>query len=163
MDCVTVFGVDPGLSGAICQIIPNQVLTARMPIVGANKGSVLDLHEIKDLFTLWRFSGSVVFIEDVHAMPKQGVSSTFKFGRDLGQIEGLCAGIELPFRHVTPQAWKKLVLAGMDWKGNKAASLQFAKSAWPSVEWPKNKVAAIGIADALCIAEYGRRQMDNER
>ncbi len=104
-------------------------------------------------------SPSVVFIEKVHAMPKQGVSSTFKFGMGYGLVIGVCEALGIPYRLVTPQAWKKVVLAGT--AKDKDAAVSFVRRAYPGVDLipGKKRVPHDGIADAMCIAEFGRQMM----
>jgi crossover junction endodeoxyribonuclease RuvC len=158
---MTIIGIDPGLGGALVIMTPTASYYPAyqtMPTIGAEKGKILNLGVIIELLSLWNNGTVAVYLENVHSMPQQGVASSFKFGRGLGQVEGICAALNLPVHYVTPQAWKKLILAGLDWRGNKAMTLQYAKSAWPRIEWPRNQQTAIGIADALCIAEFGRRE-----
>lgn len=102
----------------------------------------------------------ICLIESVHAMPGQGVSSTFAFGRDLGQRETAvtASGIELEF--VTPQAWQKefgLIVRkqfGVEpltktQKKNKHKMV--AQKLFPFIK------VTHATADALLIAEYAKR------
>jgi len=89
----------------------------------------------------------------VHSMPKQGVASSFSFGRGLGLWEGLLTGLDLPYQKVTPQRWQGLLLAGQP-KG-KGSSIVVAKGLFPSVRM--DRVKDHGLADALLLSEYARR------
>ena len=92
-------------------------------------------------------------------MPKQGVASSFKFGDGFGSLKGLCVGLGLPFILVTPQRWKKMILAGYDWKGNKDMSIVWVKQRYPHISLrptERSRVDSHGLADAVCLAEYGK-------
>jgi len=102
---------------------------------------------------LLRESGaSNVFIENVHAMPKQGVSSSFRFGDGFGQLKGVIAALQLPSTRVAPAEWKKALKLGRD----KEQSRYRASKLYPSgaAAWPRKKDN--GIAEAVLIAHYGK-------
>jgi crossover junction endodeoxyribonuclease RuvC len=69
----------------------------------------------------------VCVIEDVHSMPKQGVASSFKFGRGKGVVEGFFAGAGLPLRYVSPSKWKR----DLGLTSDKGESRQRALELWP--------------------------------
>jgi len=157
---MTIIGIDPGLNGGLAAIYDEGLPSVSvMPITGSGKGRELDLSTLAG----W-ISDDVakVYVEKVHAMPKQGVSSTFKFGVGYGSVLGVCAALHIPVVLVTPQEWKKTILRGLSWKGNKAASIQYCQRRWPEVSLLATKQSRKphdGKADALCIAEYGWRQL----
>jgi Holliday junction resolvasome RuvABC endonuclease subunit len=91
-------------------------------------------------------------IEDVHAMPKQGVSSTFKFGMAVGAIQAIVELTRAPWVIVRPQNWKK----DMGVTAQKSTSLDLARSLWPNA--PLGRVKDHGVAEALLLAEWIRRQ-----
>lgn len=98
----------------------------------------------------------VACVEQVHAMPKQGVSSTFAFGRAAGFIEGVLVAHRIPFQLVPPQKWKKEYSLGND----KAQSIAVCKKLFPNVSLlPTARCAkdSDGMAEALLMAEYARR------
>lgn len=100
-------------------------------------------------------------VEQVHAMPEQGVRSTFTFGCGYGMVRGVLAARSIPTELVTPQAWKRLVLAGYTDK-NKEAAIQYATRRFPNASLratPRSRTSHDGLADALCLAEYARRQI----
>ena len=153
-------GIDPGLSGAIAAIneIGSIIYYGVMPTTGTGKGEEIDVARLAD--TLQDYKAAVCCLEKVGAMPKQGVSSTFKFGKGFGQIDATLKIVGLPFSLVTPQAWKKRVLAGLDWKGNKAASIQYCLNRYPGYDFRRTarcKNQHDGICDAICIAEFCRQ------
>ncbi|MFJ5538565.1 RuvC family protein [Vreelandella titanicae] len=149
-----IIGIDPGQGGGISYIAPSGGAGGRpMPLTGKE----IDGHGVTAM--LRELCPSVVFIEKVHAMPKQGVSSTFKFGMGYGLVIGVCEALGIPYRLVTPQAWKKVVLAGTT--KDKDAAVSFVRRAYPGVDLTpgKKRVPHDGIADAVCIAEFGRQLM----
>lgn len=91
-------------------------------------------------------------IEDVHSMPKQGVSSTFKFGMAVGAIQAIVELTRAPWVIVRPQRWKK----DMDVTARKSTSLELARTLWPTA--PLKRVKDHGVAEALLLAEWLRRQ-----
>src|SRR6185437_17078599 len=97
-----ILGIDPGLRGAVAFYWPSQphLITAEdMPIAG---------HEV-DVATLARrltqIRPDVAIIEQVQSMPKQGVSSTFKFGAAYGMARGVITGLGIPVHLVSPRRW----------------------------------------------------------
>lgn len=99
---------------------------------------------------------SLVAIEKVSAMPKQGVSSTFKFGLNYGAWLGGIAALHLPHIMVTPRQWQKKMLdAGTG--ETKERSLNMARRLFPSVDLRYKKDD--GKADALHLARYALSQL----
>lgn len=151
-----IIGIDPGQSGGIAAIDGDASHAVPMPLSGKD----INGHAVANI--LKNLTPSVVILEKVHAMPKQGVSSTFKFGMGYGLVIGVCEALGIPYRLVTPQAWKKVVLAGT--AKDKDAAISFVRRAYPGVDLtPGHKrVPHDGMADAICLAEYGRQLMANE-
>lgn len=158
-----VLGIDPGLDGAVA------VINHGYPLMTATQ--VLDTPTAKDgkhrvylptemkaiLVNVVGGKTCCVFIERVHAMPKQGVSSSFNFGVGYGLWQGLVAGLGLPVEFVTPQAWQKEMLAGM--QGGKDASRIRAQQLFPEIHEQFSRKKDDGRADAILIAEFGRRRL----
>lgn len=144
-------GIDPGFSGAIAIIDDRQriVEVHAMPLHGIKSKQEIDCDKIISI--LLNYQLSHVAIEKAQAMPKQGCVSMFRYGDGYGQIKGICAAFVLKYTLVTPQAWKKRMMAGMD-KG-KGASIVRAKQLFNFT--PKSKTDH-GRAEAILIAEYGR-------
>ncbi len=98
----------------------------------------------------------ICYLEHVHAMPKQGVSSTFNFGMNFGFIQGVLKAYGIPYELVTPQKWKKEFSCTSD----KNTSIEVAKRLFPNVNLKATdrcKKDHDGMAEALLIAEFGRR------
>jgi crossover junction endodeoxyribonuclease RuvC len=121
-------------------------------------GNELDLAELANQTRRLQFEGAEVraIVERVHAMPSQGVSSTFTFGKGFGGVLGVFAALGVPVLLPTPQAWKKKILAGT--KQDKAAAVAWARRVYPGVPLvlARCRKPHDGMADALCIAEWGR-------
>lgn len=139
-----VFGIDPGQSGAISAIW----LSDGVPFVKSHKltETETDAREWMEGFEL---TGSFAVIEKVHSMPKNGVSSMFKFGQSYGFLRGLLVGLRIPFHEVTPQQWQK-AMSCMS-KGKKNVTKARAQQLWPNIKFTH------ATADSMLIAEYGRR------
>lgn len=145
-----ILGIDPGLKGGWAALDPLDQAAGPMPLAG-------DLYDCAAFIDIAEHVGTprLVVIERVGAMPKQGLSSTFKFGRGFGQLIGMCQALRWPFILVTPQAWKAKVLAGTG--HDKEAAIAFCRSRYPGVPLvqPGCRVAHDGVADAVCLAHYG--------
>lgn len=103
-----------------------------------------------------RNSECVACVEQVHAMPKQGVSSTFAFGRAAGFIEGVLTANRIPFQLVPPKKWKKEYSLGND----KNQSIAVCKKLFPNVSLlPTARCTknSDGMAEALLLALYAQR------
>lgn len=138
---MVVIGIDPGQSGGIVLLSDSWILPHKMP---ETERDIVDLlEETKPP----RFA----FIELVHSMPRQGVASSFKFGRGYGFLRGVLSALSIPFEDVTPQKWQKELRCLT--KGDKNVSRAAAQRLWPEIRWTH------ATADAALIAEYGRRRL----
>ena len=144
----TVIGIDPGQTGAVAILHGTTgalIAVEDMPVIdkrinAAALGDLLD-PEI----------GAMVVVEAVHAMPKQGVSSSFNFGHSLGVIHGVIGALALPQCNVTPQEWKKHHrLIGTA----KGGSRQRATELYPAHASLFARVKDDGRADAVLIARW---------
>lgn len=142
-------GVDPGLNGAIALINEHGYLidVYDMPVAGAAVSAQLlaDAENWADHTTY----GTVV-LEDVHAMPKQGVTSSFGFGRSKGVVEGVFAGARRPIVYVSPSTWKRDLRLGKD----KGVCRQRAVELWPTKAALFARVKDDGRAEAALIAHW---------
>ncbi len=155
----TFIGIDPGLTGAVAIIKENDILLIDTPVLTVQSGKgnkrVLDVHGMADLLREHEGTDCMVLLEKVHAMPKQGVTSMFTFGQGYGIWQGLLVYGQLPHDLITPQAWKKAMLAGAP-KEKDAARIK-AMNLFPQVADQLRRKKDIGRADALLIAECCRR------
>lgn len=139
-------GIDPGASGAIAWI--KEELVAAYPLKGATDTDIVDLlSELRRMRA--QYSACHAILEEVHAMPKQGVSSTFKFGVSYGGLRMALAAAKIPFDYVTPAVWQAAMRCRT--KGDKNVTRARAQELFPQLK------VTHAIADALLIAEYGRR------
>ena len=158
-----IVGIDPGITGAVAFIkLPSGVVeiydtpTAEIKKGKSKKNEYLPYQMAKLLKNPANTELWYIFIEKVHSMPGQGVASMFNFGRGFGLWEGIAAGLGLPINYVTPQAWKKEV---MTFAGDKDQARIRAQELFPECSSLLSRKRDIGRADALLIAEYGRRVM----
>ena len=107
---------------------------------------------LRNLFVHWAaYPGDkLVVIERVGAMPKQGVTSMFSFGRALGVVEGVVAALALPREWVTPQVWQRALKLS-----NPDNARQLATDRFPSFAQHFARKADEGKADAALIGLYG--------
>ena len=142
-------GIDPGKTGAAALIHRDGCVVADWP--GCPAGAA-------DLLTSWRFDYEIdlVALERVHAMPKQGVASTFSFGQNFGQWQGVLAALAFPYLQPLPQEWQKGLVTKSDGADSKARSLAVARRLFPDVDLSRKKDH--GRADALLLAWWARRQ-----
>lgn len=147
-----IIGFDPGFSGAWGMIEAN----------GAYVGCGDTIHDSKRIYTQAMFAeisqardkdDLAVVIEAVHAMPKQGVASTFKFGVSFGSVMALADRLNEDCHLVTPQKWKK----DLGLSSDKNDSLAMARELWP--EAPLKRQKDNGRAEALLIAHWYRTQL----
>ena len=107
-----IIGIDPGLSGAIAVMHDKKVMNMYdMPVMAEGKKNKRQLNSsqlvniIKE--NINEDEDTIVVVEQVNAMPGQGVTSMFNFGQTFGAIKGVCAALELPIFFVRPSKWKK--------------------------------------------------------
>ena len=98
--------------------------------------------------------GAQICMEQVHAMPKQGISSTWNFARAVGVISAVCELTNYPFHLVSPQKWKK----HFNLTADKNEALDLARKLFPKA--PLKLKKDINRAEALLIAEYWRIQIN---
>lgn len=155
----TVFiGIDPGLHGAVAVIDTDTLRTRVFPHGGEISGIASAVREALAwcaVTTEEDLQEVIALLEDVHSMPKQGVSTTFKFGQAFGVSIGALSAFGVPFDFVTPAKWKATILGSG--KHEKADSLEKARQLFPQCADMLKFNKQDGNAEALLIAEYGRR------
>lgn len=147
-------GVDPGTTGAAVLYDPvTEVLSGiAFPTLDIKGKKVIDLHQLAGWFDLYASRIKLATIEQVGAMPKQGLSSTFKFGFATGSLHGLLAAHFVRIQTVTPQKWKARYGLGGD---DKDKSRQAASRLFPRYAslWPRK--LDHGVAEAALLCHYG--------
>jgi len=149
-----VIGIDPGKKGALAAMDGSGSVTFLAMPLTANE---INFPEVAGwMKALKKDYECIVVIEKVGAMPGQGVTSMFSFGFGTGAMYGICAALSLPVYVPTPQAWKKVILAGTD--KSKDASIAYVQRIYPGMKitaTDRGRIPSNGIADAICIAKYG--------
>jgi len=154
-------GIDPGVSGAIAIFEGADLLDAfDVPVVETQSGKKKKRRISPEMLVaeIEEHIGCLarVYIEDVHAMPGQGVTSMFAFGEAAGLIRGVCAGLKVPVCLISPITWKR----GMRLQGaGKDASRAMAARMWPEKASLFKRQRDDGRAEAALLAHYG--QMHN--
>jgi crossover junction endodeoxyribonuclease RuvC len=160
-----IIGIDPGLSGAMA-VYDWRALqgVTDLPIVMMGKKTRLDVAAFATCMADQHGSDSetAAYLENVSAMPRQGVSSSFNFGRTFGEIHGVLVALGFTVHLVTPKAWKFAVglrsTPGADTKARKTASRELARQLFPNRADQFARVKDDGRAEAALIAYYGAMQ-----
>ena len=153
---MVIFGIDPGVSGAISILENNKVLDAiEMPTIidGKKNKRQVNGSQVTNIIKERLRDGKeiIVVVEQVNAMPGQGVTSMFNFGQSFGVIKGICSALSLPIYFVRPTKWKKhfnLI------KTNKDASRTKVIQTYPEISSKLSKKKDSNKADAILIARY---------
>lgn len=145
---MNVCGIDPGQKGGLAFYENGMVSVYPMPMSGKdiNVSAIVELLKSHHV--------DLVVVEQVHAMPGQGVTSMFSFGKCFGMILGAVMGAGIPLELVTPQKWKSVSLAGT--KKDKDAMIDFCRRRYPMVNLipPRCRTPHDGMADAVGIMHY---------
>ena len=151
-----IIGIDPGLSGGIAVLENNQVLSIfDMPVMSEGKKNKRQLNSAQ-LVTLIKENiksseDVAVIVEQVNAMPGQGVTSMFNFGQTFGAIKGVCAALGLPIFFVRPSKWKKhfeLINSSKDSSRTKAIEM------YPAFSNQLAKKKDVNKSDAILIGRF---------
>lgn len=153
-----IVGIDPGASGAVAFYDEGhrELVSAHdapMAIVGGK--TRMDPYAFAALLrSVCLADITKVVIEDVHSMPKQGVASSFAFGRSFGNAEAIVATLGLPLVYVSPVAWKKAlrIPVGSDKAYSRLRATQIFGAS--GEKWWPNK-GHHGRAEAAMLAVYG--------
>jgi crossover junction endodeoxyribonuclease RuvC len=146
-------GIDPGASGAIVMLEDDQPIEWMiMPTYKVGSATRVNASELCHFMDQGKYVDHV-FIEQVGAMPGQGVTSMFNFGHSCGTVMGVVATLGYSHTMVTPQKWKKNAgLIGTDKEAARARAIQI----WPSWRALDTKGKGQALADAALIARYGK-------
>lgn len=140
-------GIDPGAKGSMCLISNGKVVFKDF-----------DLKEYSNTLKAFLDTNDtelMVAIEKVHAMPGQGVSSSFSFGQRLGELEGMLTALQIPYELVAPKDWQKA--CGIPAKSDKKGIASVIQKLYPTAELYGNKGGLRdGRSDALGLAHFIR-------
>ena len=161
-----IIGIDPGISGSICFLedgIIKDVL--EMPTMTEGKKNKKQVNgsqiynEISFRIKTYEKKNIKVVIEQVSAMPGQGVTSMFNFGQSFGILKGICNAMQLPIYFVRPAKWKKYFNLI---NSEKDASRTRAIEIFPYFSSNLSKKKDSNKADAILIASYFHETYKNE-
>ena len=148
-----VMSIDPGLSGAIAVFEGGALLCVIDTPTHELTRNAKTKRQISavGLAAIFReYKPAHVIVEKVSAMPGQGVTSMFSFGRSFGLIEGIVAAFEIPATYVMPSVWTKGIGRG----AGKDASRARACELYPSYQKQFARVKDDGRADAVLIGTW---------
>ncbi len=153
-----IIGIDPGISGAICFFEDGQVKEIiDMPTMAEGKKNKRQINgpqiynEISVRINKLKKKDIVVAIEQISAMPGQGVTSMFNFGQSFGVLKGICSAMQLSMYFIRPAKWKKYF--GLI-KTEKDASRTKATEIFPYISSQLSRKKDSNKADALLIASF---------
>ena len=151
-----IIGIDPGLSGAVAVMQDKKVINIYdMPVMAEGKKNKRQLNSsqlvniIKE--NINEDEEAIVVVEQVNAMPGQGVTSMFNFGQTFGAIKGVCAALKLPIFFVRPSKWKKhfeLINSSKDSSRTKVIEM------YPTLSDQLAKKRDVNKSDAVLIAKF---------
>ena len=153
-----VIGIDPGISGSICFYQDGKIIDViEMPTMTDGKKNKRQVNgsqiynELKKMINNSENHDVRVIIEQVSAMPGQGVTSMFNFGQSFGILKGICSAMQLPMYFVRPAKWKKYFNL---LNSEKDASRTKAIEIFPYFSTHLSKKKDSNKADAILIASF---------
>ena len=153
-----IIGIDPGVSGSICFFEDGKILDViEMPTMTEGKKNKKQVNgsqiynEILKVIKKTEKQNIKVVIEQVSAMPGQGVTSMFNFGQSFGILKGICSAMQLPMYFVRPAKWKKYFNLI---NSEKDASRTRAIEIFPYFSSQLSKKKDSNKADAILLASF---------
>ena len=153
-----IIGIDPGISGSICFLEDGKIIDViEMPTMAEGKKNKRQVNgsqiynEISNRINKIEKHDIRIIIEQVSAMPGQGVTSMFNFGQSFGILKGICSAMQLPMYFVRPAKWKKYY--GLI-NSEKDASRTRAIEMFPYFSSHLSKKKDSNKADAILIASF---------
>ena len=153
-----IIGIDPGISGSICFFEDGKVIDiVEMTSMADGKKNKRQVNgaqiynEISLRIKNFNKEDIRVVIEQVSAMPGQGVTSMFNFGQSFGVLKGICSAMQLPMYFVRPAKWKKyfnLINSEKDASRTKAIQI------FPYISSELSKKKDANKADAILLASF---------
>ena len=153
-----IIGIDPGISGAICFFEDGEIkVIIEMPSMTEGKKNKRQINgpqmfnEIEKRIKNIPKKNICVVVEQVSAMPGQGVTSMFNFGQSFGVIKGICSAMQLSIHFVSPAKWKKYYNLI---KTEKDASRTKAIEIFPYISSKLSRKKDCNKAEAILIASF---------
>ena len=153
-----IIGIDPGISGSICFFEDGKIIEViEMPTMTDGKKNKKQVNgsqiynEFSKRINKNQNQSIRVIVEQVSAMPGQGVTSMFNFGQSFGILKGICSAMQLPMYFVRPAKWKKYFNLI---NSEKDASRTRAIEIFPYFSSQLSKKKDSNKADAILIASF---------
>ena len=160
---MNLVGIDPGISGAISILRDGNIsMVVDMPTMaeGTKSKKQINAAELANILTKENISHEDrVILENVSAMPGQGVTGMFSFGQSFGVIKGICSAMELPIYYVRPAKWKKyfnLINSEKDASRTKVIEMH------PKISHKLSRKKDNNKADAILIAQFFENIRENK-
>ena len=132
--------IDPGVKGGVALLDRNILSAYKCPPT---------VKEMSRLLKTITSKNTIAIIEKVHSFPNQGVASTFKFGNNFGQWQGILASMDIPYIEVSPQKWMKMFQPLPKDKGDRKRRLKKI-----AMEYHPEIKVTLDTADAIVMAYY---------
>ena len=153
-----VIGIDPGISGSICFFNEGKIIdVVEMPTMTEGKKNKKQVNgaqifnEISERIKKLDKRDIKIVIEQVSAMPGQGVTSMFNFGQSYGILKGICSAMQLPMYFVRPTKWKKYFnLINSEKDASRARAIEI----FPYFSSQLSRKKDSNKADAILIASF---------
>jgi crossover junction endodeoxyribonuclease RuvC len=150
-------GVDPGAKGGYAVISKSETGQAVFAYPWDDSFFAMEMASLMQ----FKEHGIVAAVEKVGAMPGQGVTSMFNFGKNAGYIEGVLSALGIPYQLVPPAKWKKeFSLIGKD----KQASIITCRKLFPELDLKRTercRTDSDGLAESTLLACYAMRYFGN--
>ena len=153
-----IIGIDPGISGSLCFFEDGKIIDViEMPVMAEGKKNKRQVNGSQIYNEIYKRTKDIekknikVIIEQVSAMPGQGVTSMFNFGQSFGVLKGICSAMQLPLYFVRPAKWKKYFNLI---NSEKDASRTKAIEVFPYISQQLSKKKDANKADAILIASF---------
>ena len=153
-----IIGIDPGISGSLCFFEDGKIIDViEMPVMAEGKKNKRQVNGSQIYNQILKRTKGIekknikVIIEQVSAMPGQGVTSMFNFGQSFGVLKGICSAMQLPLYFVRPAKWKKyfnLINSQKDASRTKAIEI------FPYISTQLSRKKDANKADAILIASF---------
>ncbi len=158
-----IIGIDPGLTGAIAILENNKVLNIfEMPVMSEGKknkrqlNSALLVNLLKE--NVLNNEEVAVVVEQVNAMPGQGVTSMFNFGQSFGVLKGIFSAMQIPMDFISPVKWKKYYnLINTQKDSSRTKAIEF----FPYISSKLSRKKDANKADAILIASFYYQNQKN--
>ena len=132
--------IDPGIKGGVALLDKNILEAYKCP---------KDVKGMASLISRISNRNTIAIIEAVHSFPGQGVASTFKFGNNYGQWQGILSALNIPYIQVSPQKWMKMFQPLPKEKAERKRRLKEI-----AIEYHPEIKVTLDTADAIVMAYY---------